>query len=819
MLFSWNYRFNCFRKGVSSSASDWALPVRKLVAYLGTDRPFGKKILIPLERNNKTMLLFSGHMLTCFRTRPLQETRAGRKNSFMKQCIAFFMGCLLSFTIHAQSFTWAQSFGLSGSQCSVNTIAVDDSNNIYSLGGFKNTVDFNSGPGVYNLTAIGTVNTFLLKEDANGNFVWVKQLKGLSSGVLGIWGDALAFDTSGNIYIAGNLKDSFDVDTGPNVHKISSPYNYDAYILKLNHNGDFLWVKQFGNNIQTVASSVGVTGMRLDVSNNIYLACSITGTNDVDPSNNVVSVTVPSIGDVLIEKLDSVGNFCWYKQISGTDVIEPFALEKDSQNNLYFVGAYKGTVDFDPSASNTVFATSTGGTDIFIEKIDSLGNYVWAKQIGESNYSDEGLGITLDKHNNVLVTGFFEGTVDFDPSLVVANLYAPSRNTFILKLNNTGNFVWAKSLYNFSSPNDGGISIVPDSNNNVYVTGNTSSSADFDPGVGTYYLNNQGSNDIFVEKLDSSGGFINALEFGTAGYDFGNTIRLDKFNNILLCGVIGAYGSPGSGDFDPGLGTFNMFGNNYGFIEKLCNSNPLQLNTNTTVFCEGDTAKLYTPPMGNTAFQWVKDGNVIPNFAGDTLKVYQSGNYSVGVAGNSCAQSTTFFMQALPIGHPTISIVAPATVPFGQQATVTANLTGITGAYLIHWFVNGQMFTTNNSATFGYSKAWGIDTVFASIVAQAPCNDTSISAIAYIMATEGIENIPSQNQFLIYPNPATNTLNIKTQQAGNLMLTDITGRVILQSSIINHLSQIDISSLAKGVYLLRLSSNDGAVETVKVVKE
>ena len=741
----------------------------------------------------------------------------------MKNAVMIFNCLLYSLVSQCQSFSWAETFGSLGNTSGVATLAIDDSNYVYSIGAFNNTIDFNAGVGVYNLTAIGNRNMFLLKEDAYGNFVWVKHFSGITNGVLGLWGNSICFDSIGNIIISGSFEDSFDVDPGPNVHKISSPNGYDAFILKLNHNGDFLWAKQFGNISATVPSSINIVSMRLGVSNSIYLACSITGTNDVDPSNNVVSVTVPSIGDVLIEKLDSVGNFCWYKQISGTDVIEPFALEKDSQNNLYFVGAYKGTVDFDPSASNTAFATSTGGTDIFVEKIDSLGNYVWAKQIGESNYSDEGLGITLDKHDNVLVTGFFEGTVDFDPNLGVANLYAPSRNTFILKLNNTGNFVWAKSLYNFSSPNDGGISIVSDSNNNVYVTGNTSNSVDFNPGIDTFFISNQGSNDIFVEKLDSTGVFINALEFGTAGYDFANTIRLDKFNNIFVCGVIGAFGSPGSGDFDPGLGTFNMFGNNYGFIEKLCVTPPsINITVLNDTICVGDTAYLSVDAIQGATYVWGKDGNPIANSNHDSLKVTQSGSYTVGIYGVGCPYgSDTVHVYVMPINHDTITITAPTFyVPIGASATANATITGINGhPYLIQWYVNGQVFTTNNSTVLNYTKTLGIDTIHATLVVQAPCYTSSYSGYIYIHSTDGIENINNPNFFFVSPNPATNTLYIQSQQTGSIVLTDITGRVILQSSVINHTSQIDLSTLAKGVYLLRFVSNEGVVETVKVVKE
>ena len=117
-----------------------------------------------------------------------------------------------------QNFSWAQGFGDGAASLETRTGAFDVNNNVFSLSRFKGTVDFDKGPNAYNLTAVGGWNLCLLKEDAAGNFIWAKHLAGLSSNVIGMWGNGVTLDSSGNIYLTGSFMDSFDFDPGPAVY-------------------------------------------------------------------------------------------------------------------------------------------------------------------------------------------------------------------------------------------------------------------------------------------------------------------------------------------------------------------------------------------------------------------------------------------------------------------------------------------------------------------------------------------------------------------------------------------------------------------------
>ena len=143
--------------------------------------------------------------------------------------------------------------------------------------------------------------------------------------------------------------------------------------------------------------------------------------------------------------------------------------------------------------------TSVGDWDIFVSKLDSSGNFLWAKQLG-GTLPDLGYSIALDAFGNVYTTGLFQVTADFDPGADTFNMTsAGSFDIFISKLDSSGNFLWAKQLGGASD--DYGYSIAVNTSGNVYTTGYFQDTADFDPGADTLNMFSVGGLDIFVHKM------------------------------------------------------------------------------------------------------------------------------------------------------------------------------------------------------------------------------------------------------------------------------------------------------------------------------
>ncbi len=394
---------------------------------------------------------------------------------------------------------WAKSIGGTAIDGGAG-IAVDASGNVYITGGFSGTSDFDPGPGTFNMTAATTGQTdiFIAKLDANGDFVWAKGVLG------GTWWDnglKIVVDASGNVVVVGRVYfqgGARDFDPGPGTFFVTIGHE-DAFILKLDTNGNFVWVKTLGGVDEDRGYSIA-----LDAAGNIFTTGYFESTADFDPGPSTFNLTASGDWDVFISKLTKDGDFVWAKAMVNsnptyyTDGIYGSKIALDAAGNVYTTSRFNGTVDFDPGAG--VFnLTSLGGFDIYVSKLTNDGDFVWAKSMGGSGY-DEGLGVALDASGDVYISGTFVQTVDFDPGAGVFNLTsAGSNDIFICKLDSDGNFEWARSMS--GTGDDRSVCVVLDAANNVYLTGWFQGTVDFDPGACTYNLVSAGSNDIFIQKL------------------------------------------------------------------------------------------------------------------------------------------------------------------------------------------------------------------------------------------------------------------------------------------------------------------------------
>ena len=398
------------------------------------------------------------------------------------------------------NIVWAKSFGGSADEQSYS-IAVDGSGNVYTTGYFQGTnVDFDPGNGTTNLTSAGVIDVFVSKLDSSGNLVWAKSFGGRFSDE----GRSIAVDGSGNVYTTGFFEDinvDFDPSTVGNL-PLGSNGNKDVFVSKLNSSGNLVWAKSFGNLADDFGLSIAVDG-----SGNVYTTGFFAEENvDFDPSTGgILRLSSNAANDVFVSKLNSDGNLVWAKSFGKSEDDEGRSIAVDGSGNVYTIGYFAGTnVDFDPSTGGILPLTSAGLGDVFVSKLNSDGNLVWAKSFGGSA-DDNGHSIAVDGSGNVYTTGSFNETADFDPGLGILNLTSPSLDDiFISKLDTNGILVWAKRIGGNLSQT--GYSIVGDSSGNVYTTGYFQSTIDFDPSdVVTTNLASSGSTDVFVLKLTASG--------------------------------------------------------------------------------------------------------------------------------------------------------------------------------------------------------------------------------------------------------------------------------------------------------------------------
>ena len=333
--------------------------------------------------------------------------------------------------------------------------------------------------------------------------------------------------------------------------------------------GNFLWSKSFGGTGDDRCFSIDI-----DASGNVYTSGDFEGTVDFNPGAGTYNLTSAGHHDIFVQKMDASGNFLWAKSFGGSSIVYTGSMSLDASGNIYTTGCFKNTADFNPGAG-TYNLTAVGIFGVFVQKMDASGDFLWAKSFGGTGF-DRGYSIDIDASGNVYTTGFFNGTVDFDPGAGTYNLTAGSSgsDTFVQKMDASGNFLWAKSFEGTSSGSQGN-SISIEASGNVYTTGRFGGTVDFNPGVGTYNLTSAGSNDAFVQKMDASGNFLWAKSFG--GSSSGNSISIDASENIYTTGSF-----RGTVDFNPGAGTYNLTaaGINDAFVQKMSTS-PTGINENS----------------------------------------------------------------------------------------------------------------------------------------------------------------------------------------------------------------------------------------------
>src|SRR5262249_41226727 len=181
-------------------------------------------------------------------------------------------------------------------------------------------------------------------------------------------------------------------------------------------------------------------------------------------------------------------------------------------SNQYVCGTFNGTVDFDPGPGphNLINADTTD--DAFLAKYTPTGQLLWVGQLVNCTAS----ALTLDASGNVLLTGSFPGTTDFDFGPGNTSLSTGTSTAgYVAKYTSDGGLVWARRLGGQTSFVSGD-TIVTDAAGNVYSAGVMSNgTADMDPSLGgTFTLtNNSGNADTYISKLDSSGSFVWAKKF------------------------------------------------------------------------------------------------------------------------------------------------------------------------------------------------------------------------------------------------------------------------------------------------------------------
>jgi hypothetical protein len=441
------------------------------------------------------------------------------KKSYMKHFAwTIILLNLLSVKTYAQAPNWLWAKSANGVAPNYKQgITKDTNGNVYITGNFETpTITF----GSIVLTNAGGFDIYIVKYNSVGNVVWAKNAGGTGYDI----GQSITIDISGNVIITGEFS-SPTLTFGSTVLTPSGFSNY--FIAKYDSSGNPIWAK--GATVSTKSSGNNVT---TDNFGNIY----VTGQYENSSIDfGLGLLTNSGFSDFFLLKYSPSGILLWSKNNGGASYEQGECVKTDDNGNVYVTGFfYSSVITFD--TINLTNAGPTTSPDIFLNKYDSSGNIIWSKRAG-GNSADYARKIQIDGSGNIILVGHFISMNVTFGSTTLSSL--GGNDILILKYDNLGNIVWAKSSGGAQFDYTTGVDI--DMYNNIYVGGwfaSTSITLD------TITLNNTdtfgNTYDCFVSKIDSSGNIVWAISYGGIENDYLGEIVTEDNGDLYSTGYFGS---------------------------------------------------------------------------------------------------------------------------------------------------------------------------------------------------------------------------------------------------------------------------------------
>jgi len=354
-------------------------------------------------------------------------------------------------TLHAQSWAFGSHAGGPGNDYG-SRVAMDAAGNSIVAGEFSGTIAFDT----ITLSSQGTWSVFLTKYTAEGNVAWATVIATTHDPASDIYANAVALDTSGNIYVAGN----FLIGATFSDVVVQSTGTSDLYLAKLNGHGDLVWVRTAGGPGEGTFAQDAATGLALDDEGNCY----ITGYYNTTALFDSISISSSNTMEIFVAKYDNDGRARWATSAGGVGAFHAsLGIAIDSHGNSYITGRFFNGLTFGDDSLNA----GDPEQKIFIAKFDANGSPLWARKVGSGGYYGQGQGVAVSPDGDIYIVGYFRSTIYFDGT-TLSHDNGTSYAALIARYDSSGKFVWA---IHSGNDNGSGSKVRLDRQGNVLVTG------------------------------------------------------------------------------------------------------------------------------------------------------------------------------------------------------------------------------------------------------------------------------------------------------------------------------------------------------------
>jgi len=583
----------------------------------------------------------------------------------------------------------------------------------------------------------------------------------------GMWGNgkSITTDIENNLYVVGNFKNTLDVDLSSITKNIkASGTSLDIFITKYDKDGNLIWSIPMGT-AGTSAVIETAESIVVDNQQNVYVTGNYLEAFNADPlaTNYILQDLWTGQRNTYVAKYYSTGELAWIKGFGGTNEVIVNQLSIDKQGNLALVGQYSLGFDADPGVGTfSLTSPPSNPNHGYLIKLNNNGNFINAISLVSNYYTsdNETKSVTFDNSGNIIITGTFAGTIDFDPSISTFSLSTGISNSntdiYYAKYSPTLQLIWAKKLGTTSNYDEAGY-LEPAQNNSFYMSGRG--------GIVSVTQD-------FVAKFDSTGVLQNT--YPSSNYiSFVPKISTDKFYNLYIIGIK----------------QFNASKDEV-YVKKINST------TNTTSW------NFDLPYNTSTPIAYYI-GGIAVNKESD---VYITGIHKDTLDFDPSATSI-YTLAAQSGGQNFIAKYGQGCAPIN---TVSASGTGYLTSQVTNSYYEWKNCTTNQivAATTTNTYYPTSPGQYKAIIHQGNCIDsTGCQNITTIVTS--IKDIDN-NQISIFPNPTQNIIKVHSPESSikNIKIFDVSGRLVLENETTGNKNDIEVNveRLTSGIYTLKIQT-------------
>ncbi len=342
----------------------------------------------------------------------------------------------------------------------------------------------------------------------------------------------VAIDSAGNIIIVGEFNGTLDFDGTV----LTTDGDDDGFAAKLDPHGNVLWAKAFGES-QGMGGQA-VRGVAVDGQDRVVIAGDYSVEIEID--GNVV--LADGVVDLFVAVLDPDGGHVWSKGFGPTSAVLTARRVKDvavdPSGNILVTGEFKGDIDFD---GHVIDDGGGGSESTFLVKLNAAGVHQWSATYGVATSSDQGLAVATASNGDVVLCGFFNGTVNFGGQPLSA---AGGNDIYVARFDANGNHAWSRRYGDTADQRCTALEV--DAAGQVYFGGSMAGTVNFGGGD----LSASDGLDAFVAQLDAVGGYVSAASWPGTGDQAVVDFAHDSLGHLVVTGSLRGSIDFGNGEIE-----------------------------------------------------------------------------------------------------------------------------------------------------------------------------------------------------------------------------------------------------------------------------